>query len=196
MKRTKKTIFLLVGLLMVQLGFSQDYKGSIPKLRTILKVDGGTSGLGFSFETPVGSEFLLELETGVGGGYVVEKQKVEYLTNYEDPSLYGALRGDFYFNRERRYRNGNTLTQNSGNFIGIGVKYTTKGLIENLQANNVILTNLHVGIKRAFDKNWVFGGIVGAGYAHNLDWKNSSDYQGGEVKITYLLEVKISYILN
>lgn len=192
----KKLIFLLISLLMVQWGFSQEYKGLMPELRSILKADGGTSGLGLSFETPVGSEFLLELETGLGGGYVVEKRKVVYLTNYEDPSFYGSVKGNYYFNRERRLRNGNTLTQNSGNFVGLGIKYTSAGLFKNLQPNNVILTNLHVGIKRAFDKNWSFSGIVGAGYAHNLDWKDNSDYQGGEVKITYLLEVKISYILN
>jgi hypothetical protein len=188
----KKMIFLLICILIVQWGFSQEYKD----LRTILKVDGGTSGLGLSFETPVGSEFLLELETGLGGGYVVEKQKVEYLTHYEDPSLYGSLKGEFYFNRRRRYRNGNTLAQNSGNFIGIGVKYTSAGLIKNLETHNVILTNLHIGIKRTFDNNWVLSGIVGAGYAHNLDWKNRADYSGGEVKITHLLEIKLSYILN
>jgi hypothetical protein len=196
MKRMKKMIFLLISLLTIQWGFSQEYKTAIPSLRTILKVDGGTSGLGLSFETPVGSEFLIELETGLGGGYVVEKQKVEYLTHYEDPSLYGSFKSEFYFNRGRRYRNGNTLTQNSGNFIGVGVKYTSIGIIKNLQPNNVILTNLHIGIKRAFDKNWVFSGITGVGYAHNLDWKSNSDYQGGEVKITYLLEIKVSYILN
>jgi hypothetical protein len=192
----KKLTFLLISLLMIQWGFSQDYRGSMPDLRTIMKVDGGTTGLGLSFETPVSSEFLVELETGLGGGYVVGKSKVEYLTNYEDPSLYGAAKGNFYFNREKRYKNGNTLTQNSGNFVGLGVKYTSPGLFRNLRPNNVILTDLHLGIKRAFDKNWSFSGIVGVGYAQNLDWKNNSDYPGGEVKITYLLEVKISYILN
>lgn len=196
MRNVKKMGTILVCLLVVQAGLSQNYKGAMPNLRTILKVDGGTQGLGLSFETPVTAEFLLEVETGLGGGYVVEKQRVRYLTNYDDPSLVGAVKGSFYFNRERRYENGNTLMQNSGNFVGLGVKYASSGLIKNLEPHNILLTHLHLGLKRAFDKNWSFSGLVGVGYAHNLDWKSGEDYPGGEVKITHLLEIKISYILN
>ena len=86
---------------------------------------------------------------------------------------------------------GKPANLNAGNYIGIRVKYTTKGISESSSVRDALLFNAHWGMQRGIGKRWTMNAHFGAGYA--LD---ATDLNNSEGTIYPALDLKFSYILN
>jgi hypothetical protein len=80
---------------------------------------------------------------------------------------------------------------NSGNYIGLRVKYTTRGISESPQVWDALLFNAHWGMQRAIGTRWTLNTHFGAGYA-----VDAVDLNNSEGTIYPALDLKFSYRLN
>jgi hypothetical protein len=133
----------------------------------------------------------IELSGGIGGGYDISFQDFTYSWNLLDPALYVIVNPKYYYNRNKRQARGKSTALNSGNYIGLGIKYTSRGIGESTDVWDALLFNLHWGMQRAIGQRWTFNTHAGVGYAIDAtDLSNSS----GTIYPT--LDLRFGYVLN
>ena len=180
-----KKVFLLITLITISNLFSQE-----ESLEKQFKTDFNFLGIGISYEIPLSEKWTVDLSSGVGGGYRIGSGfSAEWILNSQ---LAGYLKSEFkyYYNREKRQKKGKKTINNSGNYIAIQTKYNSKrfSLSEtDLPLENALLNEIHWGIQRSFDENWLFNLHLGIGYARDLDFKDSSVYPAVGIKFSYKL---------
>ncbi len=94
-------------------------------LKSLTKLDVGLQGVGFSYEPRISNKMMIDLSAGAGGGYNVSEDGVDYKWNFLQPALYFMVTPKFYYNRKKRIEKGKKFQNNSGNYFGVRVKYTT-----------------------------------------------------------------------
>lgn len=159
-------------------------------LTSLTKLDLGLQGVGFSYEPRISNKMTIDLAAGAGGGYNIYEGGVDYTWNILQPAVYFMVTPKFYYNRKRRIEKGKKFQNNSGNYFGVRLKYTT-GNNDSDYNNRVYqasLINLHWGIQRPVGKKWILNGHAGAGYAANIGRRFGTIYPALELKFSYLFK--------
>lgn len=169
------------------------YLVSSQELGTYQRVEAGINGIGISIDVPVTDRIVIEPSFGVGPSYDLDEfgsslaDKIDWHWALLEPSFYGAVYGKYFYNRQSRASKGKSLLLNSGNYIGLKVKYVSKSLSDPQLYSNTILTNLNWGGLHNIGKSWMFSYSVGIGYGRNLDHSYGLFYPAFDLKIAYVL---------
>ena len=86
------------------------------KLKTLVKIDIGLKGIGFTVEPGLADKMTIDLSAGVGGGYDVSEDQVAYQWNILQPAFYFSATLKFFYNREKRIAQSKKAKFNSGNY--------------------------------------------------------------------------------
>jgi hypothetical protein len=184
MRKCISTSLLLITSLFL-LGQSSD----VNKLRNLAKLDLGLQGIGFTFEPRVGKNTTIDLSAGIGGGYNISTNDLTYEVDFANPALYFSVTPKFFYNRQKRIEKGKASLLNAGNYIGLRLKYTTKGLSESSEIYDALLMNVHWGLQRPLGKKWSFMTHVGGGYAMDatdLNHVSGTFYPAFDFKFSYV----------
>jgi hypothetical protein len=170
---------------------SAQSSGEQTKLRTLTKLDLGLQGVGFTFEPRLSKNMTMELSAGAGGGYNVSESEFHYEWNLFDPAFYFSVTPKLYYNRLKRMNKGKSIRNNSGNYFGLRIKYTTPSLSGDTDVWETMLMNIHWGLQRPLGYRWTFNTSFGVGYA--ADAADVSDLYG---TLYPALDVKFSYVFS
>lgn len=162
------------------------------RLQYLTKLNLELQGVSFSAEPKLGKFSTIDFSAGiVTGGYDIWRSSFTYVVDPLSPTGFISITPKFYYNRNKRLTKGKTDELNSGNYIGIRVKYTTRGVSENTQVWDALLFNAHWGMQRAMGDRWTLNSHFGLGYAIDaVDLNNSAG------TLYPALDLKFSYILN
>jgi hypothetical protein len=185
-----KSTFTLAFLLFFSFLSAQN-TSTANNLEKLVKLDLGLRGVGITYEPKLSNKMSIELSGGIGGGYDISFQEFTYSWNLLDPALYVVVNPKYYYNRNKKQAKGKTTALNSGNYIGLGIKYTSRGITENTDVWDALLFNLHWGMQRAIGKGWTFNTHAGVGYA--IDATDLSNSSG---TIYPALDLRFGYVLN
>lgn len=178
-----------ITLLVVFLGHSLFSFGQTPKsdttLSNLIKLELGGQGIGPTYEPRLSNKMTLDISAGVGGGYNVNEATLEQ--NYLNPAFYFSITPKYFYNRQTRINKGKEARFNSGNYIGLRLKYVARNQRKSDLTSNCILANLHWGIQRAISNRWTFNFHIGAGYAQNIDYGVGTIYPAIDFKFSYIL---------
>lgn len=162
---------------------------------TFQKLDLGINGLSMSLEIPLADKITVEPAIGLGPSYDLHNSGESGLTDKMDwhwtllePSFHASVYGKFFYNRNARIAKKKSLRFNSGNYIGLKVKYVSKELSSDYHLySNTLLLNLHWGGQYNIGKHWFYSYALGIGYGNNLDRSYGLLYPAFDVKIGYVL---------
>ena len=73
-----------------------------PLLQSLVKLDLGMRGVGFSYEPTLGNKIAIDLSAGLGGGYYVADNYFEYRWILLDPAFFLVVNPRWYYNRAKR----------------------------------------------------------------------------------------------
>ncbi len=156
------------------------------KLSSLTKVDFGLQGIGFTYEPRVSNKVAIDLSAGAGGGYDIAEGYLNYKVELLKPAFYLSLTPKYFYNRNSRSLKGKNLLLNSGNFIGLRLKYVTPTDRQVDLTRNSVLTNIHWGIQRAIGNNCTFNSHIGIGYAQDIDYNFGTIYPAIDFKFSYI----------
>lgn len=161
-----------------------------PQLHPLTKLELGLQGFGIGFERKLGHLSTVDLATGMGtGGYDIEPGSFTYVVHPFRPIAYFSITPKFYYNLGKRLRKDKSTEANSGDYIGVRIKYATKG-IGDTESSNTLLFNVHWGLQRTIAKWWVINSNFGGGYAvkaTELNKTGGSFYPAFDLMFSYLL---------
>lgn len=184
--RFTKALSLIVFVIFSNIASAQDFG-------TFTKVEVGINGLGVALEMPVADRFTIEPAIGVGASYDLDKSddsltgKMGWHWAILEPSFHGSVYGKYFYNKAKRANKNKSLWINSGNFIGVKVKYVSKSLSSPQYYSNTILTNLNWGGQFNLGRHWMYSYSVGMGYGYNTDTSYGLFYPAFDLKIAYVL---------
>lgn len=198
----KRTCLLILLCLWSVTGFAQTepQPAEADHLNELVKLEFGLHGVGFAYEMPLSSRFLVDFSAGLGMGYAI--QRGAYYTDsfkstwiLNDPAAYLKSDVRYIYNREKRLAKGKSLRNNTGNYLGFQAKYTTRRMFNNSSdymrivdpLNRALLSEVHWGMQRPLGENFLFNLHLGLGYAHDFDFNNGSVYPALGVRFNYIL---------
>jgi hypothetical protein len=161
-----------------------------PLLQSLVKLDLGMRGVGFSYEPTLGNRVAIDLSAGLGGGYYVADNYFEYRWILLDPAFYLVVNPRWYYSRLKRLKKGKNMMGNAGNYIGLAIKYASSTIGGSPDISDALLFNLHWGIQRSMGNSWVFNTHFGLGYAidaADLNKSPGSFYPAFDVRFAYLM---------
>src|SRR5437763_6573569 len=130
------SIFTLAGLVST----AQNTNGTQLHLQTKFNLE--LQGLGISVEPAFGKSFTTKFSGGIGtGGYNISTNNFTFTVAPLDPMVFFSLTPKFYYNRAHRLAKGKNSELNAGNYFGLKIKYTSKGVSENSEAFDALLFN-------------------------------------------------------
>ena len=175
-------------LLAIILGFMTSSYGQtrIPetKLSSLTKLDLGLQGIGLTFEPRLSNTLTTDLSFGFGGGYNISEGSIDY--QVLKPALYFSATPKYFYNLKKRINNGKTIQYNSGNYIGVRLKYNKPLYKKSDIIRNSILTNIHWGFQRFIGNHWTINSHIGVGYAHDIDYDFGTIYPAIDFKFSYV----------
>ena len=151
----------------------------------LAKIEIGGQGLGFTYERRLLNKFSVDLSAGIGGGYDIAEGFID--VNYSEAAFLISVTPKYIYNRSKRAAEGKEVALNSGNYVGIRLKYVAPGSRFNDRTRNSILANIHWGVQRAIGGNWGFGFHLGAGYAQDIDYNFGTLYPAIDFRFSYAL---------
>ncbi len=179
----KKVILLTLLSSFLNTTFGQTEKTNLI-LTSLTKLDLGLQGVGFSYEPRISNRLTIDLCVGAGGGYDIAEGSLYY--EVLKPALYFSVTPKYFYNIQKRIKNGKNTQLNSGNYFGMRLKYVTPLERKNDLIRNSILTNIHWGIQRAIGNHWLFNSHVGFGYAQDIDYGFGTIYPSLDFKFAYI----------
>jgi hypothetical protein len=179
----KSITFLTLFLGHLLSSFGQNPKSDI-KLSSLTKLDLGLQGIGLSYEPRLSNKMTVDISAGVGGGYDIAGGSIEI--NYLKPAFYFSLTPKYFYNMPSRILKGKKTILNSGNYIGLRLKYVTPTDKQSDFTGNSILINVHWGIQRAISNHWTFNAHIGAGYARDIDYDFGTIYPAIDFRFSYI----------
>lgn len=156
------------------------------ELRTLTKLDLGLQGVGFSVEPRLSKRMTMDVSLGAGGGYDVGSSHFDYEWNLTDPAFYLSVTPKLYYNRAKRMAKGKIVKNNTGNYFGLRLKYTTPSIRGEAEVFNTALMNIHWGMQRFAGTRWIFATSFGIGYATDLDGLGGTLYPALDAKFSYI----------
>ena len=179
-----KRIILLTNILgFMTLSYGQTLKPET-KLSNLTKLDLGLQGIGLTYQPRVSNSVTTDLSFGFGGGYDISEGSIDY--QVFKPALYFSATPKYFYNLKKRINNGKTVQYNSGNYIGVRLKYNMPLYKKSDIIRNSILTNIHWGIQRVIGNHWTFNSHIGVGYAHDIDYDFGTIYPAIDFKFSYI----------
>jgi hypothetical protein len=137
---TKKLLFryfLFCSLFITNTLYSQE-------LQTVSRIGLGINGLDLAVELPIAKKITIEPSIGLGPSYDFgEGEALTFRMDWHwtllNPSVHLGVNGKFIYNHKSEPK-----LFNSGNFIGLKVKYVSKPLTDEIHyLTNTLLTNLN-----------------------------------------------------
>ena len=184
----KRQIFTLVVISLSIGSFSQ----STNKLQPLTKLNLELQGVSLSFEPRLANSATVDLSAGIGtGGYDIWNDSFTYVVDPTSPTAFISITPKFYYNRSKRLAKGKSMNLNSGNYFGLRVKYTTRGIAENPDVRDALVFNVHWGMQRKLSARWTLNSHFGVGYA--ID---ATDLSNSDGTFYPALDLKFSYILS
>lgn len=184
----KRQIFTLIAMSFGITAFSQ----SVSKLQPLTKLNLELQGVSLSYEPRLGNSATIDLSAGIGtGGYDIWSDSFTYVVDPTSPTAFISITPKFYYNRSKRLAKGKSADLNSGNYFGLRLKYTSRGIAENPDVRDALAFNVHWGMQRNLSKRWTLNSHFGAGYA--ID---ATDLSNSDGSFYPALDLKFSYILN
>jgi hypothetical protein len=126
-----------------------------------------------------------DFSLGAGGGYSVAEGNIDYQWQIFNPAFYFSATPKFFYNRQKRIEKGKSVKLNSGNYIGLRVKYTTGSIDPQPSIREALFINLHWGLQRAISNRWSLNAHIGAGYAQDLTNQFGTIYPALDFKLSY-----------
>jgi len=181
----KKIILLTLFSGFTHLSFGQS-NSSETKVSSLTKVDLGFQGIGLTYEPRLFNKVTIDLSAGAGGGYDIAEGYLNYKLELLKPAFYFSLTPKYFYNRNTRSRQEKNTQLNSGNYIGLRLKYVAPTDRRADLTRNSILTNIHWGIQRAIGNNLTFNSHFGIGYAQDIDYNFGTIYPAIDFKFSYI----------
>jgi hypothetical protein len=182
----KRIIVLTLLLRFLHSSFGQTSKSDL-KLSSMTKLDLGLQGIGLTYEPGLSNKITADISAGTSGGYDIAEGSISYSIAFFKPAFYFSLTPKYFYNRQTRIFKGKTTTLNSGNYIGLRLKYVTPNGRQSDFTRKSFLINAHWGIQRAPGNHWTFNFHIGAGYARDLDFGFGTIYPAIDFKFSYIL---------
>lgn len=179
-------IALLLAVLVIPV-IAQKAPGTFP-LTSLTKFDLGPGGLGFSREQKTGGRTSLLISAGAGGGYDIAELYFGYEWKIFRPAFHFSLSPRLYYNRDKRTRADKPTRFNSGNYVGLAVRYVTGSVEPTPVQRPSMMINGHWGLQRYLGKRWVLDSHIGGGYAWDTGNRFGTIYPA--------LDINFSYVLN
>lgn len=159
---------------------------------TFSKVEAGINGIGLALEMPISNKITIEPAIGFGPSYDMADDnsltgKMGWHWALLEPSFHGSVYGKYFYDKTKRGKKNKSLWLNSGNFIGLKVKYVSRSLSSPQYYSNTILANLNWGSQFNLGKHWIYSYSVGLGYGYNMDDSYGLFYPAFDLKIAYIL---------
>lgn len=158
-----------------------------PTRSNLLKLDLGLQGIGLTYEPRLSDKLTIDLSAGAGGAYDIGEGSLTYSFILTHPAVYFSLTPKYFYNKEKRIRKGKSTLLNSGNYIGLRLKYVTPTERQLDDVRNSILVNVHWGMQRALGTRWLFNAHAGAGYAQDVEYNFGTIYPALDFKFAYVL---------
>lgn len=154
------------------------------QLSGLTKLDLRLPGIGLTFVPWIGNSVTTDLSFGFGGGYNIFEGSLDY--DVIKPALYFSATPKYFYSLKKRINKGRTVQYNSGNYIGVRLKYNTPLHKKSDIIRNSILTNIHWGSQRVIGNRWTFNYHIGIGYAHDIDYGVGTIYPAIDFKFSYI----------
>ena len=180
--------WIIVLLLIVQCpGLDAQSPAAGSEVVSLLKLDLGLQGIGFNYESALSNSFTAELATGISGGYEIDKQTLTYRFDFFKPAFYFSFTPKYFYNRRDRPTLERKTELNSGNYIGMRVRYLTPEAGGGTTVN-CLLTNLHWGMQRAIGRSWTMNLHAGVGYAASIGttFNHGTFYPALDLRFAYI----------
>lgn len=192
-------ILLLTALLLFSYkGFAQSNEDQTPtQLVNMASVEAGLHGMGLGYEHVFTDKWVVNLSTGLGRGYFIDDPAFyngfssSFIIN--QPVAYFRSNFKYLYNREKRLSKGKGILNNSGNYIGFQIKYTTRRVFGSTEwdqsrdpQNRTLLNEVHWGIQRPLGQNFLFNFHLGLGFGADFDFKNSQLYPALGLQFAYV----------
>lgn len=181
----KTTLSFLLSIILLSCFGQKEKQSNTPSSFT--KIDIGLQGIGINIEPKLTNKITMDLAAGAGGGYNVGEESLVYEWNIFQPAFYFSITPKFFYNMSKRIEKGLNTKLNSGNYIGVRIKYVTPSIAPNDMLQSTLLLNLHWGIQRAFGKRWFFNPHIGGGYALDINSHFGTIYPTIDFKFSYIL---------
>lgn len=156
-------------------------------LSNLIKLDLALQGIGFTFEPRIYKKMTIDFSAGAGGGYDVSEDRLGYEYNFLQPAFYFSVTPKYFYNIQKRIDKGKSIQFNSGNYIGLRLKYNTASIAANIYLRDALLINLHWGLQRAIGNKWTYTTHIGAGYAKDINSQFGTIYPALDFKFSYIL---------
>ena len=145
-------------------------------------------GLGLTVEPRISNAITIDLTAGFGGGYYIDRSTFEYyILKF---AWYFSATPKYFYNIKKRINQGKAVQNNSGNYIGLRVKYS-EPIIHLADVSNAIrnsiLTNIHWGLQRSLGVKSMFSSQIGGGYAMDAGDGSGTFYPSFDFKISFIL---------
>jgi len=183
-------LFLLCFIITVLYGQNNQDENSV---KSILKADISLQGIGASYDAKLGKSTILELASGLGGGYNIYEGGVDYQLAFLQPALYFYVAPKFFYNRNKRLQKGKRTDLNAGNYVGFRVKYTTSDIASSGILRDAFLINAHWGLQRPLSQHWSFYTQVGGGYGWDVASGFGTIYPAIDLKFSYVFTQRKKY---
>lgn len=183
-----KQFHLLLFISIITIRMSAQTGSGVFPLTPLTKIDLSPGGAGVSREMKLGNKLTFLAGAGMGGGYDVAEGRIAVTWSILSPAFYFNASPRLYYNREKRAGKQKDTKFNSGNYVGLGVKYVTSDIGDDPAQRSAMLVNGHWGLQRYMGRKWVFDTHLGAGYAWDTNNRFGTIYPS--------LELKFSYVLN
>ena len=154
-------------------------------LVSLAKLQVGGQGIGLSYEPKISKRLTIDLCAGVGGGYSIAKEYLEY--DFFNPAVYFSVAPRFFYNIAKRAESGKNMEFNSGNYLGGSLKYNLPFKRKYLVITKSYLANLHWGIQRSLGRRFIFNSHVGVGYAWDIPSGFGTIYPSLDFRFSYVL---------
>src|SRR5687767_11166891 len=116
----KSIIFLSLFGVQCLWTFGQDPK-SDSTFSSLIMLDLGGQGIGLTYEPRLSNKMVADISAGIGGGHDIGEGFFEI--NYGYPAFYFSLTPKYFYNRQKRIDKGKETLFNSGNYLGLRLKY-------------------------------------------------------------------------
>lgn len=187
----KRILFIALSVFSFIQGYSQDNKSDIEVknesgTKTQTKVDIGYEGIALAYDVKVLPSTTMDLNVGIGGYYDISESNFDYYLNPTKPAVFVSINPKYFYNQRQRAENGKNTNLNSGNYIGIKAKYSSKSTSSKVFSDEVLLYNIHWGVQRALGTNTLWSAYAGVGYGDRVNSNVGTLYPVLGIKFSYL----------
>lgn len=144
-------------------------------------------GLGLTVEPRISNAITIDLSAGFGGGYYIDGSKFRY--NLLKFAWYFSATPKYFYNIRKRINQGKAVQNNSGNYLGLRVKYSGPISLNEDGLSKIrksISTNMHWGLQRSIGAKSMFSSQIGGGYARDADGSGAF-YPSFDFKFSFIL---------